>query len=122
MKRGVLVWIFEISYLLVDKISSLSINSCTLPFNLTWSEFRNKSVLSFLGLTNLDWHPTTSKKFSKLIPNKNVGDNKLSHTPILNEYTPKSADKALELLASKVAVSAEERKIVETPEKADLPF
>tara|TARA_R110002012_G_scaffold229241_1_gene401784 strand:- start:507 stop:848 length:342 start_codon:yes stop_codon:yes gene_type:complete len=59
----------------------------------------------------------------KLIPNKNVGDNKLSHTPILNEYTPKSADKALEALASEVLTpSVEERKIVETPEKADLPF
>lgn len=59
----------------------------------------------------------------KLIPNKNVGDNKLSHTPILNEYTPKSADKALKALASEVLTpSVEERKIVETPEKADLPF
>ena len=69
----------------------------------------------------------------KLIPNKNVGDNKLSHTPILNEYTP-NADKALEVLQSKVLKpSVEEREIVETPtakkkstkkasKKADLPF
>ena len=69
----------------------------------------------------------------KLIPNKNVGDNKLSHTPILNEYTP-NADKALEILQSKVLKpSVEERQIVETPtakrkstkkasKKADLPF
>tara|TARA_R100000808_G_C2133231_1_gene142007 strand:- start:1103 stop:1438 length:336 start_codon:yes stop_codon:yes gene_type:complete len=58
----------------------------------------------------------------KLIPNKNVGENKLSHTPILNEYTPKSADKALEALATKVLAPVAEREIVETPEKADLPF
>ena len=69
----------------------------------------------------------------KLIPNKNVGDNKLSHTPILNEYTP-NADKALEILQSKVLKpSVEEKEIVETPtakrkstkkasKKADLPF
>ena len=69
----------------------------------------------------------------KLIPNKNVGDNKLSHTPILNEYVP-NADKALEILQSKVLrPSVEERVIVETPtakkkstkkasKKADLPF
>ena len=53
----------------------------------------------------------------KLIPNKNVGDNKLSHTPILNEYTP-SADEALKSLAAQVLTpSAEERAIVETPTK-----
>ena len=69
----------------------------------------------------------------KLIPNKNVGDNKLSHTPILNDYVP-NADKALEILQSKVLKpSVEEREIVETPtakrkstkkasKKADLPF
>ena len=69
----------------------------------------------------------------KLIPNKNIGDNKLSHTPILNEYVP-NADKALEILQSKVLrPSVEERVIVETPtakkkstkkasKKADLPF
>ena len=69
----------------------------------------------------------------KLIPNKNVGDNKLSHTPILNDYVP-NADKALEILQSKVLrPSVEERVIVETPtakkkstkkasKKADLPF
>ena len=53
----------------------------------------------------------------KLIPNKNVGENKLSHTPILNDYIRKTGEQVLELLASKVAVSAEERKIVETPKK-----
>ena len=69
----------------------------------------------------------------KLIPNKNVGDNKLSHTPILNDYTP-NAERALENLAKAtglVTPSAEEREIVETPtkktrkkatKKADLPF
>jgi len=67
----------------------------------------------------------------KLIPNKNVGDNKLSHTPILNDYTP-NAEKALESLAAQVIKpSVEEREIVETPtkktrkkatKKADLPF
>ena len=69
----------------------------------------------------------------KLIPNKNIADNKLSHTPILNEYVP-NADKALEILQSKVLrPSVEERVIVETPtakkkstkkasKKADLPF
>jgi len=63
----------------------------------------------------------------KLIPNKNVGENKLSHTPILNDYTPKSAEQALEALASEVITpSVEERQIVETPATApatsDLPF
>ena len=52
----------------------------------------------------------------KLIPNKNVGDNKLSHTPILNDYTP-NAKQALDALAKetglKIPVSAEERKITE---------
>ena len=67
----------------------------------------------------------------KLIPNKNVGDNKLSHTPILNDYTPKNADKALDALAQVLKPSVEEREIVETPtkktrkkasKKADLQF
>ena len=52
----------------------------------------------------------------KLIPNKNVGDNKLSHTPILNDYTP-NAEQVLDALAKatglKTPVSAEERKITE---------
>ena len=67
----------------------------------------------------------------KLIPNKNVGDNKLSHTPILNDYTPKNADRALNALAEVLKPSVEEREIIETPtkktrkkatKKADLPF
>ena len=53
----------------------------------------------------------------KLIPNKNVGDNKLSHTPILNDYVRQNAEQALEELASEVLVtpSAEERAITEAP-------
>ena len=68
----------------------------------------------------------------KLIPNKNVGENKLSHTPILNDYIRKTGEQALDALAAKVLTpSAEEREIVETPtkktrkkatKKADLPF
>ena len=55
----------------------------------------------------------------KLIPNKNVGDNKLSHTPILNDYVRQNAEKALDELASEVLVtpSAEEREITEAPAK-----
>ena len=55
----------------------------------------------------------------KLIPNKNVGENKLSHTPILNDYVKQNAEKALEELASEVLVtpSAEERAITEAPAK-----
>ena len=55
----------------------------------------------------------------KLIPNKNVGDNKLSHTPILNDYIRQNAEKALDELASEVLVtpSAEERAITEAPAK-----
>ena len=54
----------------------------------------------------------------KLIPNKNVGENKLSHTPILNDYVRQNAEQALEDLASQVITpSAEERAIVETPTK-----
>ena len=56
----------------------------------------------------------------KLIPNKNVGDNNLTHTPILNEFTPKVADEAMNNLAQDVfKPSVEERQIVETPA---LPF
>jgi len=69
----------------------------------------------------------------KLIPNKNVGDNKLSHTPILNDYVRKTGEQALNALATEVIKpSVEERVIVETPETQtagntktlvkDLPF
>ena len=53
----------------------------------------------------------------KLIPNKNIGENKLSHTPILNDYVKQNAERALEELASEVLVtpSAEERAITEAP-------
>ena len=54
----------------------------------------------------------------KLIPNKNVGENKLSHTPILNDYIRKTGEQALDALAAKVLTpSAEERAITETPTK-----
>ena len=54
----------------------------------------------------------------KLIPNKNVGENKLSHTPILNDYVRKTGEQALDALAAQVITpSAEERAIVETPTK-----
>lgn len=60
----------------------------------------------------------------KLIPNKTIGDNKLSHTPILNEYIPNNADKAMNNLALETfqKPSVQERQIVETPEAAALPF
>ena len=54
----------------------------------------------------------------KLIPNKNVGENKLSHTPILNDYVRKTGEQALDALAAEVIKpSAEERAIIETPTK-----
>ena len=54
----------------------------------------------------------------KLIPNKNVGENKLSHTPILNDYIRQNAEQALESLAAEVITpSAEERAITEAPAK-----
>jgi len=54
----------------------------------------------------------------KLIPNKNVGENKLSHTPILNDYVRKTGEQALDALAAQVITpSAEERAITETPTK-----
>ena len=56
----------------------------------------------------------------KLIPNKNVGENKLSHTPILNDYIRQNAEQALVNLAKESGVitpSAEERAITETPTK-----
>ena len=50
--------------------------------------------------------------------NKNVGDNKLSHTPILNDYIKPNAEQALQSLAAQVLTpSAEERAITETPTK-----
>ena len=54
----------------------------------------------------------------KLIPNKNIGENKLSHTPILNDYIRKTGEQALQSLAAEVLTpSAEERAITETPTK-----
>ena len=54
----------------------------------------------------------------KLIPNKNIGENKLSHTPILNDYVRKTGEQALQSLATEVLTpSVEEREIVETPTK-----
>ena len=54
----------------------------------------------------------------KLIPNKNIGENKLSHTPILNDYIKPNAEQALQSLAAEVLTpSAEERAITETPTK-----
>ena len=71
----------------------------------------------------------------KLIPNKNVGENKLTHTPILNDYIKPNAEQALQSLAAEVLTpSAEEREITEAPTKKtrkkaskkvksdDLPF
>ena len=53
----------------------------------------------------------------KLWPNNNVGDNKLSHTPVLNDWVP-NAEQALDALAAHVLTpSAEERAITETPTK-----
>ena len=54
----------------------------------------------------------------KLIPNKNVGENKLSHTPILNDYVRKTGEQALDALAAEVITpSAAEREITEAPTK-----
>ena len=54
----------------------------------------------------------------KLIPNKNVGENKLSHTPILNDYVRKTGEQALDALAAElITPSAAEREITETPTK-----
>lgn len=47
----------------------------------------------------------------KLIPNKNTTN--YTHTPILNTYTPKAADKAIENLA---------KEVIEEKETAALPF
>ena len=54
----------------------------------------------------------------KLIPNKNIGENKLSHTPILNDYVRKTGEQALDALAAEVITpSAAEREITEAPTK-----
>ena len=56
----------------------------------------------------------------KFIPNKNVVENKLSHTQILNDYYTRNAERALEELANqtmKVKASPEEREITEAPAK-----
>ena len=54
----------------------------------------------------------------KLIPNKNIGENKLSHTPILDDYIRKTGEQALQSLAAEVLTpNAEERAITETPTK-----
>ena len=50
----------------------------------------------------------------RLIPNKNVGDNKLSHTPILNNYTSNNADEAAQALAAEVLATEKA--------EANLPF
>ena len=69
----------------------------------------------------------------KFIPNKTVGDNKLSHTPILSDYVrkPKDPTKLLQKLASATLIEEEvDEKIVEKEQaiveadkqEADLPF
>tara|TARA_R110002020_G_scaffold1843_7_gene8452 strand:+ start:178 stop:552 length:375 start_codon:yes stop_codon:yes gene_type:complete len=69
----------------------------------------------------------------KFIPNKTVGDNKLSHTPILSDYVrkPKDPTKLLQKLASVTIIEEEvdekiaekEQAIVEADkQEADLPF
>mgnify|MGYP003142725132 CR=1 FL=1 len=58
----------------------------------------------------------------KLIPNKNT--TKYSHTPVVDTWVPKNADSAINNLSLDVLhkPSVQERAIVETPEKAELPF
>ena len=69
----------------------------------------------------------------KFIPNKTVGENKLSHTPILNDYVrkPKDPTKLLQKLASATLIEEEvDEKIVEKEQalveadkqEDDLPF
>ena len=64
---------------------------------------------------------TKGNKWTNLtfIPNPTVRENKLSHTPILNDYIRQNAERALQELASEVLVtpSAEERAITEAPAK-----
>jgi len=70
-----------------------------------------------------------------LWPVKEIKDNGLSHTPVLNEYMRKTAEQAINDLATEALTpSAEERAITETPTKKtrkkaskkvtadDLPF
>ena len=69
----------------------------------------------------------------KFIPNKTVGDNKLSHTPILSDYVrkPKDPTKLLQKLASATLIEEEvdekiaekEQAIVQSDkQESDLPF
>ena len=69
----------------------------------------------------------------KFIPNTNVGENKLSHTPILSDYVrkPKDPTKLLQKLASATLIEEEvDEKIVEKEQalveadkqEDDLPF
>jgi len=69
----------------------------------------------------------------KFIPNKTVGDNKLSHTPILSDYVrkPKDPTKLLQKLASATLIEEEvDEKIAEKEQaivqadkqESDLPF
>ena len=69
----------------------------------------------------------------KFIPNTNVGENKLSHTPILNDYVrkPKDPTELLEKLASATIIEEEvdekiaekEQAIVQSDkQETDLPF
>ena len=51
----------------------------------------------------------------KFIPNKNIGENKLSHTPILNDYTPNNGEKANNELADKVLNKEKEAEKVNAP-------
>ena len=69
----------------------------------------------------------------KFIPNTNVGENKLSHTPILNDYVrkPKDPTELLQKLASVTIIEEEvdekiaekEQAIVQSDkQESDLPF
>ena len=69
----------------------------------------------------------------KFIPNTNVGENKLSHTPILNDYVrkPKDPTELLQKLASVTIIEEEvdekiaekEQAIIEADkQESDLPF
>jgi len=49
----------------------------------------------------------------KLIPNKVIKENKISHTPLLNPFAPKTANKAIETLATEV---------IEDKQPVALPF
>ena len=69
----------------------------------------------------------------RFIPNSNVGENKLSHTPILTDYVrkPKNPSELLEKLANATIIEEEadekiaekEQAIVEADkQESDLPF